>query len=164
MVMLYNDSNKYLTLLKKDKYLLKFVIEKLFTFGDLSRSLSNVDSSTGNISCPFHPSEGFGENKSQSAKVYYSEEKNIYTLHCFTSKKTYTVYDYIEKVMEKSPYDFLVANRDNSEIVDIVDVIEKGYVDLNNDIVEKRVNYVDTVFEECEGATVDYIDKLYGEE
>lgn len=157
-----NDNSKgRLAILKKDKLLLRLICEKLFTFGELSKGLSDVDSSTGNINCPFHPSEGRGENKSQSAKVYYNEERNIFTIHCFTTKKTYTTFDYIEKVMEEDPLEFVLKNKNTNDILEIIELVEKGYLELHSDMLEKRVSYINKVFESSSYSTARYIEMLY---
>jgi len=153
--------NEHLKILKKDRHLLKLVVNKLFVFGDLMKSLKDVDSSTGNINCPFHEAEGYGENNSQSAKVYYNEELNINTITCFTRKRSYTCFNFIEMVLEVNPYEYLIANKDMSKVLEIVDAVTKGYINFNNEILENRTIYVDNLFEEVDCDIVDYIERLY---
>lgn len=153
--------NEHLKILKKDRHLLKLVVNKLFVFGDLMKSLKDVDSSTGNINCPFHEAEGYGENTSQSAKVYYNEELNINTITCFTRKRSYTCFNFIEMVLEVNPYEYLIANKDMSKVLEIVDAVTKGYINFNNEILENRTIYVDNLFEEVDCDIVDYIERLY---
>lgn len=145
---------------KKDENILRVVVEKLFTFGDLNKSLADVDSSVGNINCPFHPAEGEGVNKSKSAKVYYDEDKNIYTITCFTVKRVYSSYDYIKLAMEEDPITYLLKHRSLQDISDIVDMLKKGYIKIENNNVEEFYNYVNNVFEECDCNTVEFIERI----
>ena len=160
--MLIDSSKKeLLKIIQKDKYKLKFVINKLFKFGQLSRSLANLDSSMGNIKCPFHPYEKGEANQGQSAKVRYDEEYNIYTIHCFTFAKTYTCMDYIALVMQQDPYTYLLENRDLLEIVTVIEVLEKGYVNLDKKSTVKKISYVNNLFNGTDGDISEYIERLY---
>ena len=80
------------------------------------------------VNCPFHPSEGLGENRNTpSAKVYLSEKNEFLEfcsldrehMHCFTNRRNYTCYDYIRLVLEEDPYTYLLENRDVSKIKDL---------------------------------------------
>ena len=152
------DIKKYL---KANKKLLKKVVEVLFTFGELNRGLGNIDHSVGNFNCPFHPAEGQGENRSKSARAYFNEEQNIYIIRCFTTQTSYTVFNYIEMVMEKDPCDYLLDNKNITDILDIVNLYMKGYLDLDNNFSESRRLYIDNLFAECEYDVVEYIQRLY---
>ena len=56
----------------------KNVINDNFTFADLSPRFKGVDSSTGNIFCPFHEN-----HDTPAAKMYWDSEREIWILHCF---------------------------------------------------------------------------------
>ena len=162
-MLINNGKKELLKIIQKDKDKLKFVVNKLFKFGQLSRSLANIDASMGNIKCPFHhlESEAGRPNQGQSAKVRYNEDFNTYGIQCFTYGKLYTCIDYIALVMEEDPYNYLIDNRDLSEIISIIEVLEKGYVDLNRASTRKKIIYVDNLFNEVDGNILGYIEGLY---
>jgi hypothetical protein len=161
-MLLNKNKEKSLDILKKDFKLLKFTVNKLFNFGDLDSEYQDINSSFGNIYCPFHPYEGKGKNvSSPAAKMYEDETQGIQVIHCFNSHRTYTAFDMLEKVLEKDAYQFLLDNVDVNTLIEIVDSYIKGYIDLNNDILEQKINYVDNLYEEVDCNLVDYIERLY---
>ena len=147
---------------KRSKKSIKTVINRNFTFADLSPRFKNVDSSTGNIFCPFH------ENHSTpAAKMYWNEDQQIWIIHCFGQCHTnFTAYDYVNLILcekygkYKSPLDFLKKNMPLEDLYFQLDVIEKE----NEDQVEMeetaKVEYIQRVASENEN-TVDFIEALY---
>ena len=105
------DNSHELKKLSKNKKLLKFLVNKLITLGDLNSELDGIDSSVGNINCPFHPIEKGSVNRSRSAKVYLNEENGAYFIKCFTTGNSYYAYDYITLLLEEDPYDYLLKHR-----------------------------------------------------
>ena len=147
--------------LKENRAILKIIVEMLFTFGDIDKKYEGLDANMGNIQCPFHPVEGLGKNeKSPAAKIYYNEEKNINVIHCFNSHKTYSVYDYVEKILLKDPYAYLIENKDINDISPLYESILKGHIEVNNNMMQKKIQYVDNLLE-CNCDTSEYIENLY---
>ena len=144
------------------RLVLKKVINKHFTFADLSPKFKGVDSSTGNIFCPFHDN-----HDTPAAKMYWDESREIWVLHCFGQcHRNFTAFDYVELILcEKyrkysSPYHFLKANMDERTLSVQLSVMKDRVKDLvEEDIEEKRV-YIDNTFYE-EGNIIDFIEKLY---
>ncbi len=156
------NKKELLKKLTQDKKLTKFIIEKLFMYEDLNSYYQMIDSSTGNIYCPYHEHE-FGEKNtvSPAAKMYYDEERDISTIHCFTSKKSYTTYDYLTLIMEKEPVQYLLDNVDTESILNVIIAVEKGYASYDNNMLEKKKLYLNTTYEECNNNLSDYIEALY---
>lgn len=145
-----------LDILKKDKNLLKYTVEKTFTFGDLDSSLANLDASMGNIFCPFHEN-----HESPAAKVYYNEDKDINTIHCFSCGRQFTSYDYIERIIQQKPYEYLINNANLNNLLEVVEAVEKGYLDLRDSYNEQRLTYINNTYEEVNNNTIEYISRLY---
>lgn len=140
---------------------IKTVLNRNFTFSDLSPRFENVDSSTGNIFCPFH------ENHSTpAAKMYWDESKGIWVLWCFTEHKHFTAYDYVNLILcekyqkYKSPIDFLEKNMDKNDLYSQLDFSEKQYEDEVEDNTNNKIEYINRVFAENEKIE-DYVEALY---
>jgi hypothetical protein len=156
------DKVKEIDRLKKNRLFLKIIIERLFLFSDVDSYFEGIDSNIGNIPCKFHGYEGYGENRrSPASKMYYNEERDLYTIHCYTSGKTYTVYDYIEKVLDEDPLTYLKENRDINDIYALLENLQKGYINQSNDFMEKKIMYVDNTLDEVDYDIVEYIEALY---
>lgn len=141
---------------------IRAVINRNFTFADLSPRFKNVDSSTGNIFCPFH------ENHSTpAAKMYWNEEQGIWIIHCFGECHTnYTAYDYVNLVLcekyqkYKSPLDFLQQNMSREDLYVQIEAYE-DQIRYQTDIEENaKIEYISRVADENE-RTEDYIEALY---
>lgn len=141
---------------------IKEVINSNFTFADLSNKYKNVDSSTGNIYCPFHEN-----HETPAAKMYWDDEKEIWVLHCFGEcHRSFTAYDYVEKILcEKykrynSPLHFLKLNMPEASLSMQLDIC-KNIVDISlNQSYSKKKDYINNVFDET-GNISDFIEKLY---
>jgi hypothetical protein len=141
--------------LEKNERLLRLIVEKLFIFSEVDSRFEGVDSSIGNFRCPFSP------GKSQkSAKMYFDNEKNIFIIHSFKKNRNYSVYDYIKKVLEQNPYNYLIKYKNKNEILEIIKNFEKGYIDIENNLRERKINYINHVFQSTDNI-IDYIEKLY---
>lgn len=147
---------------KRSKRSIKTVINKNFTFADLSPRFKNVDSSTGNIFCPFH------ENHSTpAAKMYWNEEQQIWVIHCFGQcHRNFTAYDYVELILCQkyqryhSPLDFLKKNMPLEDLYFQLDIIEKEHEDQVALEESAKVEYIQRIASENE-STEDFIEALY---
>ncbi len=140
---------------------IKEVINQNFTFSDLSPKFVNVDSSTGNIYCPFH------ENHSTpAAKMYWDETKGIWVIWCFMEHKHFTAYDYVKLILcEKyqkysSPLDFLKKNFPTYELQNYLEFYEKQSLEQFQSCTEQRINYINNVSYQNE-TIADYIETIY---
>lgn len=146
---------------KRSYYSIKTVVNKNFTFADLSPRFKNVDSSTGNIFCPFH------ENHSTpAAKMYWDETKGIWVIWCFTEHRHYTAYDYVEKILceryqrYSSPLDFLKQNMTLEDLYTQLDIVEKESQEQVIEESSNKIEYIQQVAAENENVA-DFIEALY---
>ena len=146
---------------KRSYHSIKTVVNKNFTFADLSPRFKNVDSSTGNIFCPFH------ENHSTpAAKMYWDENRSMWVIWCFTEHKHYTAYDYVEQILcerwqkYKSPLDFLKQNMTLEDLYTQLDIVEKENQDQVAMETSAKVEYIQQVAAENESIE-DFIEALY---
>lgn len=138
------------------------VIEQNFTFSDLSPKFKNVDSSTGNIFCPFH------ENHSTpAAKMYWNDARGIWIIHCFGEcHRNFTVYDYVKRILcdqyqkYKSPLEFLLRNMSKDEAYVQLEAREKDREDQVELETNAKAEYISMIASENE-RTEDYIEALY---
>lgn len=141
---------------------LRTIINKNFTFADLSPRFKNVDSSTGNIFCPFH------ENHSTpAAKMYWNEDQQIWIIHCFGQcHRNFSAYDYVDLILckkyekYKSPLDFLKKNMPLSDLYLQIDVCEQEREDQVELETSTKVEYIQRIASENE-RTEDFIEALY---
>lgn len=139
----------------------KEVLNSNFTFADLSPRFVNVDSTTGNIFCPFHEN-----HETPAAKMYWNEPKQIWVLHCFACHRNYTAFDYVNIILcdrykrYKNPLEFLKKNMDLSLMYMQIEAKEKQYEDFTNQAMSDKLEYINNVAEENE--TVEsFIEALY---
>lgn len=147
---------------KQAKRAIRYVLNKNFTFADLSPKFKNVDSSTGNIFCPFHEN-----HHSPAAKMYWDDDREIWIIHCFGQcHRNFTAFDYVDLILcnkygrYKSPLDFLRVNMQTEDLyVQLENVADKLVVDEVN-YSNAKEDYINSVAEEYEN-TEDYIEMLY---
>lgn len=147
---------------KRSTRSIRAVINRNFTFADLSPRFKNVDSSTGNIFCPFH------ENHSTpAAKMYWNEEQGIWVIHCFGQcHRSFTAYDYVERILcdkyqkYSSPLEFLKQNMPLNELYMQLDALEKEREDQVALETSAKVEYIQRVAAENESVE-DFIEALY---
>ena len=146
---------------KRSTKSVRAVLNKNFTFSDLSPKFENIDSSTGNIFCPFH------ENHSTpAAKMYWDEGRNIWVLWCFTEHKHFTAYDYVDLILcEKyqkygTPLQFLKDNVPDVDLGRILDNYQKQTDEYVTSAIGEKRTYIDNTFYET-GNIVDFIERLY---
>ena len=141
---------------------IKEVVNKNFTFSDLSPRFKNVDSSTGNIFCPFHEN-----TDTPAAKMYWNEYKDRWEIHCFGEcHRNFTAYDYVDLILcikyqkYSSPLDFLRKNMDPAELQKQLSFYKKKGVELEVSLFEEKVEYINNVYSEAENS-VEFIERLY---
>lgn len=151
-------------MLKTEDYLiLKKVINNNFTFSDLSPRFKDVDSSTGNIFCPFHEN-----HVTPAAKMYWDDTKDIWILHCFGEcHRNYTAFDYVDLLLcksygkYKSPLEFLKVNMNNSLLYSQIDLYKKFIQEDTQNFIQDKINYINNTYSNCNGDIIDYIEALY---
>ena len=138
------------------------VINRNFTFADLSKRFEGVDSSTGNIFCPFHEN-----HDTPAAKMYWDEVREIWVLHCFGEcHRSFTAYDYVERIFcEKyqkytSPLQFLRMNMPEAKLGTQLDFYQKNAAMLMEAYENEKRAYIDNLYVET-GNIIDFIEKLY---
>ena len=140
----------------------KEVINRNFTFADLSPKFKGVDSSTGNIFCPFHEN-----HETPAAKMYYNENRNIWVIHCFGEcHRNFTAYDYVDLILclkyqkYTSPLEFLKHNMAEQELKRQLKNCEKFVAENESNSYTEKVDYINTVFAQYDNVA-DYIEELY---
>ena len=147
---------------KYNREVIKQVINRNFTFADLSPRFKGVDSSTGNIFCPFH------ENyETPAAKMYFNEHTNLWIIHCFGEcHRNFTAYDYVDLVLclkyqkYDSPLDFLRRNMPEQELRKKLKQCEKMVAGTEVNMYREKVDYINTVYAQHDNIE-DYIEELY---
>ena len=141
---------------------IKKVINQNFTFSDLSNRFKGVDSSTGNIFCPFHEN-----HDTPAAKMYWDEDRGIWIIHCFGEcHRNFTAYDYVDLILCRkyqkytSPYHFLKANMVEYQLNWQLELYQKEVNEEEIGYFEEKKNYIDNVFNET-GNVTDFIERLY---
>lgn len=145
-----------------DPRAIKRVINENFTFADLSSRFKGVDSSTGNIFCPFHEN-----TDTPAAKMYWDDERGIWVLHCFGEcHRSYTAYDYVNLILclkyQKylSPLHFLRLNMPEYKLGNQLELAQKHVNEEMITLIEEKKNYIDNLYVET-GNIVDFIEELY---
>lgn len=147
---------------KRSRKSVKAVINRNFTFADLSPRFKNVDSSTGNIFCPFH------ENHSTpAAKMYWWEEQGIWVIHCFGEcHRNFTAYDYVKRILcdqyqkYRNPLEFLKQNMPHDELYMQLDAYEKMKEDQVASEMNVKMEHIMQIAAENENIS-DFIEALY---
>ena len=146
----------------KQRRAIKEVINRNFTFAELSPRFKGVDSSTGNIFCPFHEN-----HETPAAKMYFNESRNIWIIHCFGEcHRNFTAYDYVDLILclkqqrYKSPMDFLKQNMPEAELKRQLKYCEKYIDSIDVDNFAQKVEYINTTYAQCENIE-EYIEELY---
>ena len=147
---------------REKRFAIREIINQNFTFGDLSPKYLNVDSSTGNIYCPFHEN-----HNTPAAKMYWDEDRGIWIIHCFGEcHRNFTAYDYVELILcdkyQKylSPLHFLRARMPEYKLGTQLELAQKFVNEEEISYIEERKNYIDNTFNET-GNIVDFIERLY---
>ena len=149
-------------IIRRSRKSIRTVLNRNFTFADLSPRFENVDSSTGNIFCPFH------ENHSTpAAKMYWNEEEGLWIIHCFGEcHRNFTAYDYVDLILckkyqkYKSPLDFLKKNMANESLLMQLELYDKEQEDQLELEESAKTEYISRVAFENEDLE-SYIESLY---
>ena len=151
-----------MTTIAYNPLVIREVINRNFTFADLSKRFIGVDSSTGNIFCPFHEN-----HDTPAAKMYWDDTREIWILHCFGEcHRNYTAYDYVEKILcEKyqnynNPLQFLRARMPEGKLGTQLDFYQKNIAELFEAYENEKKTYIDNLYIET-GNTIDFIEALY---
>lgn len=141
---------------------IKNIINDKFTFADLSPRFKGVDSSTGNIFCPFHEN-----HDTPAAKMYWDSEREIWILHCFGEcHRNFTAFDYVNLILcnkyqkYENPLYFLKANIPEIDLGRLLDNYQKQTEEYHLSAIEEKRIYIDNIFYET-GNVVDFIERLY---
>lgn len=150
---------------KKERKVLRKIVNDKFSFGDLSPKLKGVTASTGNIYCPFHQNDN-----TPAAKVYFNEDENIFVIHCFSKcGRSFTAFDYVEKILcekDKEFYsveDFLEHKLGRALFETVYKEYRANFDFLQQSLTEELINYIDNTYAKYENA-LDYIEELYTHE
>ena len=129
---------------KRSEESIRFVLNKNFTFSDLSKRFINVDSTTGNIFCPFHEN-----HETPSAKMYWNEYRQIWVIYCFGQcHRHFTAYDYVKLILcdkyqkYQSPLDFLLHKMDKNELYVQLDLFDKEYEEQEEYNMNEKIEYI----------------------
>ena len=140
----------------------KEVINRNFTFADLSKRFEGVDSSTGNIFCPFHEN-----HETPAAKMYWDEDRGLWILHCFGEcHRNFTAYDYVNRILcnkyqkYQSPLHFLRVRMPEGKLGVQLDFYQKNVSELLESYENEKKLYIDNLYTET-GNTIDFIEALY---
>lgn len=147
---------------KYDRRVIKEVINKNFTFADLSKRFQGVDESTGNIFCPFHEN-----SETPAAKMYWDEEREIWVLYCFGEcHRHFTTYDYVNLILcnkyqkYSSPYHFLKVNMPDNKLGMQLEFCKKNVDEYLETSLDEKKAYIDNTYMET-GNIADFIEALY---
>lgn len=134
-----------LTLLENDLISLIGITSQLIPISKL------IGIEEGSTYCPFHSDEIH-----KSAKVY-EDIDGISRLYCFGQCRTqYTSYEYIKKVLKKSPLQYLMQVYPKQKIIEYYENYEQ---EINQS--DKKINYVKEKYNESKNL-IEFIDKIYG--
>lgn len=87
----------------------------------------------GSMFCPFHDDESGGK---PSAK-FFQDEDGIQRLYCFSERRQYTAYDYIELILKQNPLIYLVKNiPENELLLAIKDCIATGKIVMKKSVLK----------------------------
>lgn len=141
---------------------IKNIINRNFTFADLSKRFEGVDSSTGNIYCPFHEN-----HDTPAAKMYWDEERQIWILHCFGEcHRNFTAYDYVDLILclkygkYSNPLHFLKVHMPSSVLGTQLELYKKQDDMFMESWFADRRNYIETLMTE-EETIQGFIERLY---
>ena len=149
-------------MVQQEKRVIKEIINRNFTFSDLSPKFKDIDSSSGNIFCPFHEN-----HETPAAKMYWDDEKELWIIHCFGEcHRNFTAFDYVEIIMcvkqqrYNSPLDFLKENMDISFLRSQYKVCEKDLQKETTSRYKEKIDYINNTYAET-GNIECFIECLY---
>lgn len=147
--------------MRDDVRVLREIVEQTFDLTDVCPRYGKEVVGATNVFCVFH------ENRNTpSAKLYVDEEKGITVLHCFAEHRTYTSYDYIDKILvqQKHRYqsvqDFLIKNLGEQKFNELYTLAEQEAYLENETLLEQTIEYIDNLYNEHDNV-IDFINHLY---
>lgn len=144
-----------------DPKILRIIAEKNFSLTDICPQYSSNAVGATNVFCIFHDNRN-----SPSAKLYVDEDKDIVVLHCFAEHKTYTSYDYIDRILVqkkhtfKSVQDYLIKNLGEQHFNELYTIAEKESALEDETLIEQTITYINNLYNEHDN-TLDFIECLY---
>ena len=141
--------------------ILREIAEQTFDLTEICPQYSRSAVGTANSFCIWHPN-----HDTPSGKLYFDEERGIVVFHCFAEHKTYTSYDYIDKILvqKKHKYlsvqDYLVKNLGESKFRELYTLAEEGIALEEESAIEQTIEYIDNLYNE-KNNVIDFINCLY---
>ena len=142
-----------------DYSILKKIVNNNFTWSDVWKE--GIEGVNANVYCPFHEN-----TRTPSARIYFNDKQDYYILYCYTERRAFTVFDYVNLVLvEKlqrynNVEEFLIQQLGDTEFK----TLYSEYKELKNENEESdisvKVEYIDNVYNETLNI-VDYIEALY---
>lgn len=146
-----------------DRYIIDKIINSNFTYTDLDpKRFPQLRHGVG-MYCPYHESSHTG---TMQARMYYSEEHNIFYIHCYVEGRNFKASDYVrlimcrEKELFRSPIDFLLSRMSKEDFIAQYKLIESNRKDEVETMFKKKCKYIDNTYTTT-GNIVDYIEALY---
>lgn len=145
-----------------DLVILKKIVNKNFTWGDLNPKYTNIEQLKTNTFCVFHQHNWTVGN----AKFYYNEDEGYWVMYCFVEHKAYTAYDYLDLILCKqkqyyrSTVDFLRKKLGDAEFKRYYNAYKEADSELTENNFQRKINWINNVYDESEDI-VDYIERLY---
>ena len=147
--------------MRDDIRVLREIVEQTFDLTEVCPRYGREVVGATNVFCVFH------DNKNTpSAKLYLDEERGITVLHCFAEHKTYTSYDYIDKILvqQKHKYqsvqDYLIKNLGEQKFNELYTLAEQEAYLENETLLEQTIEYIDNLYNEHDNV-IDFINSLY---
>ena len=147
--------------MKDDIRVLREIVEQTFDLTEVCPRYGREVVGATNVFCVFH------DNKNTpSAKLYFDEERGITVLHCFAEHKTYTSYDYVDKILvqQKHKYqsvqDYLIKNLGEQKFNELYTLAEQEAYLENETLLEQTIEYIDNLYNEHDNV-IDFINSLY---
>lgn len=147
--------------MRDDVRVLREIVEQTFDLTDVCPRYGKEVVGATNVFCVFHDNRN-----TPSAKLYVDEEKGITVLHCFAEHRTYTSYDYIDKILvqQKHRYqsvqDFLIKNLGEQKFNELYTLAEQEAYLENETLLEQTIEYIDNLYNEHDNV-IDFINHLY---
>ena len=139
--------------------IIKEVVNKNFTFGDLNSKYQGMSSQTGNFFCPFH--DNF---QSPAAKFYEDEDRQV--LWCFSEHRMYTPYDYVNLILckkwgrYKNVMEFLSQRLGHWELKQELKLASTKDYNEKQENFQKSIDDINNIYNDCDDIT-EYIERLY---
>ena len=145
-----------------DPRILREIVEQTYDLTDICPRYGREAVGATNVFCIFHEHTW----STPSAKLYVDEEKGITVLHCFAEHRTYTSYDYIDKILvqQKHRYqsvqDYLIKNLGEQKFNELYTLAEQESYIENETLLEQTIDYIDNLYNEHDNV-IDFINCLY---